>query len=53
MSDLKPNKKEQILSLIENQACNENLWCPETVMEAYVIAALRELHRVIEEAFDE
>jgi hypothetical protein len=40
------------LRIVEEQADDEALWSPMTCMEAYVVAALRRLHAVVEWGVD-
>ena len=48
------DKLSKILELVNKQAEDEGLWfIARTCPEAYLQAALRELHRVIEETEDE
>ena len=46
----KPNNYNEIIQLVENQACDESLWFEaQTVGEAILQRELRKLHYVIEE----
>jgi len=46
----KGKAEEEILEVVEEQACDEGLWCDAVyASEAYIQKALRRLHKVIEE----